>query len=71
MPFQPVSRRFVLVDVEIVQNHVQLAFREGRNHVLEEAQGLGGKRRWAKEIYISWLVACYTFSACVLHTGEQ
>ena len=38
MPLQPVPHRLVLVNVEIVENHVQLALRKGGNDVLEEAK---------------------------------
>src|SRR5207248_2992800 len=38
MPLQPAPRCFVLVDVEIVENHVQLSLRESADHIVEEAQ---------------------------------
>ena len=38
MPLQPVPCCFVLVDVEIVENHVQISGGKGCDHILEEAQ---------------------------------
>ena len=38
MPLQPAPRCFILVEVEIVENHVQVSVGEGFDHILEEAQ---------------------------------
>ena len=38
MALQPLPRRFVFVDVEIVEDHVQLLFRKGGDHISEKPQ---------------------------------
>ena len=45
MQLQPVLRRLILVDVEIVEDHVQVLLGEGFDNILEKRRKLTEVRR--------------------------